>query len=876
METRHCYGGLKRIALVLMTVFSCGAPRHVVADDPQPGASASYVDVSTLPHLEGGQSLASFLPQEGRFVMKVKRGWEGLLYVAVEKKVGGREWHLVESNGVGCRRDASLGKEEQMFFPSLDPVLEAAFVDEVSKFAAVRKGVATLRYVSALDKESSKMIKCELRIEVESDTSELDAAIREACPKAIVKATEVRWAAFLTGTVPTQDDIGLINAVAEQFYPQVISKLKVADAPDEQKRDRASSPDAPVSSKSNLMPSSDKSVRKSRSQDQLNELHALREDVRGLREEVRRLTNLISTKRKSSDPLNLAPQIRKDLSDAGCQMLIFTATWCTPCQKMQPIINSLKRQGYGLRIVDVDQESSLVRNFDVETVPQFIVVSHGEAIERISGLTTEEKLKALLKKYDLGPTNAQRQIDDNSAIDPEAERIRGALQQEIACAFDNTPLTDVIKQIQKQLNINIVMDVRALEEEGISATAPVTIEVSGISARSALQLILQPLNLAVVIGDEVLKVTSRQRSKGDMIVISYPLGDLLDNLKNPSPIKPDDEIRSKSLLQIVEIIRGTIEPETWDEVGGPAAIKIHEQTRCLLVRQTSDVHVKIRKLLDEIRGTRTLPRMQSSRGKYLSTVPEPTGPDLKVVTYSVADLLIPAPNQDGKVRQPDHSDWLRLTESITTTIEPECWSGGPCSIRGHEQTLSLVIRAPDSVQDRVAKLLERNRQRLDLNLDFEVKSFETSEEGNVESLGITFDPMLKTARLDGKTVTSVLKTVTDNGGEIVTIPKITVSNGNVACIKRTNDENGLPVRNLYLRGSVVANSNSIRINTAFRSHSILQDLISHSFKIDDGGYLLFDATEQAQREIPKLAPGRRVYMLVQTRMLKTAEEPLSP
>ena len=58
-----------------------------------------------------------------------------------------------------------------------------------------------------------------------------------------------------------------------------------------------------------------------------------------------------------------------------------------------------------------------------------------------------------------------------------------------------TPLVKVIRHIQKIADVNIVLDTAALEEEHVPTSTDIrTIGVDGITLRSALNLILDPLN----------------------------------------------------------------------------------------------------------------------------------------------------------------------------------------------------------------------------------------------------------------------------------------------------------------------------------------------------------------------------------------------
>ena len=79
-------------------------------------------------------------------------------------------------------------------------------------------------------------------------------------------------------------------------------------------------------------------------------------------------------------------------------LLDFTATWCGPCQKMSPLISRLKREGYPIKKVDVDQEPDLAKRFNVTSIPAFVLVVEGREVARSVGSTTESNLRRMLAR----------------------------------------------------------------------------------------------------------------------------------------------------------------------------------------------------------------------------------------------------------------------------------------------------------------------------------------------------------------------------------------------------------------------------------------------------------------------------------------------
>ncbi len=93
----------------------------------------------------------------------------------------------------------------------------------------------------------------------------------------------------------------------------------------------------------------------------------------------------------------------------------------------------------------------------------------------------------------------------------------------------------MIEEIQKIADVNIVFDNAGLEEERVTSATTVTIAVDGITLRSALNLILEPLNLGYMINNEVLVITSRLKQQGKLEPRAYPVADLVMPIPNATP-----------------------------------------------------------------------------------------------------------------------------------------------------------------------------------------------------------------------------------------------------------------------------------------------------------------------------------------------------
>ncbi len=122
-----------------------------------------------------------------------------------------------------------------------------------------------------------------------------------------------------------------------------------------------------------------------------------------------------------------------------------------------------------------------------------------------------------------------------SSTSPAARRIREALSQVVDYPIlDDTPLEEAIKQISERHDIPITIDRRALEDLGLDPSSEVSGWLEGVTLRTALKRMLDNLELAYYIDEEVLVITSRDRAAEKLITKVYPVGDLVVPLFNPA------------------------------------------------------------------------------------------------------------------------------------------------------------------------------------------------------------------------------------------------------------------------------------------------------------------------------------------------------
>lgn len=77
----------------------------------------------------------------------------------------------------------------------------------------------------------------------------------------------------------------------------------------------------------------------------------------------------------------------------------FWAPWCGPCQAMMPTLDNLMNEGYTVGKVNVDEQGELAGMFRVMSIPTFVVMKDGKAVEQVIGGQSIDTLKELMNKH---------------------------------------------------------------------------------------------------------------------------------------------------------------------------------------------------------------------------------------------------------------------------------------------------------------------------------------------------------------------------------------------------------------------------------------------------------------------------------------------
>ncbi len=81
----------------------------------------------------------------------------------------------------------------------------------------------------------------------------------------------------------------------------------------------------------------------------------------------------------------------------------FWAPWCGPCKMMGPIVETLAHEYEGKNIkigkCNVDENPDSAGQYNVLSIPTFIIFKNGAAVDQVVGGVQKEKLQELINKH---------------------------------------------------------------------------------------------------------------------------------------------------------------------------------------------------------------------------------------------------------------------------------------------------------------------------------------------------------------------------------------------------------------------------------------------------------------------------------------------
>lgn len=371
----------------------------------------------------------------------------------------------------------------------------------------------------------------------------------------------------------------------------------------------------------------------------------------------------------------------------------------------------LEAESYAMRAHELDPENSMAAAaVSMAKMQRNVSVAKSNKSEKekffLEGLNDAEKVGSLLtvdKPLDGGADSAADRRNKRTAslttlANPQrktaADReIESRLNTPVNINFKDSTLREALEDLRKYYNINIVPDVAALEEEGISLDRPVTLMLEQVSLKSALNLMLRSAHLTYVIKDEVLLITTESQARGKLVTVTYQVTDLITPLENFGTTKPGQSLTNRGMTK--QTMTGAGAGNNPTPIQSPFSLSGGQPT-----------------------GSPSGGALQNSDGQNV-VVSKKGG-------QTTEDTLI---------------------KLITATINPQSWNtvGGPGSIEFFPLTNSLVINQTPDIQEQVQDLLNNLRRLLDQEVAIEIRFISIAEDF-YERIGVNFNMNIKTDR----------------------------------------------------------------------------------------------------------------------------------
>ncbi len=305
--------------------------------------------------------------------------------------------------------------------------------------------------------------------------------------------------------------------------------------------------------------------------------------------------------------------------------------------------------------------------------------------------------------------------EDSKAADIEAKMNSVRVPTE----FIDLPLEEVLAFLSDTSEIPIVLDKRSLAEIGISPDQPIDLAVKDLTLKQAFAVLAEQQDLSWYVVGGMIIVTTHEEAERELEIRLYPVRDLVWhglNIRDPalrtqlwqltrtSPdglIKPlgRTDLKKTDLPQmpdfdnLVQTITSTLQPSSWEELGGPGSITNYPLCDCLVVQQTREVHEKLAELLYQIRS-----QSESVDREQLADKIKQISQDILTVRYT--PYQVTGTNVDF-----NRDDFQSIGAQVKQLIEPDSWGDKDHFVIATQG--GLIVRQERDAHEKIANFLDQ-------------------------------------------------------------------------------------------------------------------------------------------------------------------------
>lgn len=180
-------------------------------------------------------------------------------------------------------------------------------------------------------------------------------------------------------------------------------------------------------------------------------------------------------------------------------------------------------------------------------------------------------------------------------------KIEAILRQPCSLDIDESSLQDACDYINQKHDIDVRLDAKALADAAIDASVLVTFHSKDLPLGSALDLILEDLDLTYILQHGVLKITSKEKADGILTMRVYPVEDLVDSTQAISGPR-----QKSSYDALIRLIEDSIAPDNWTVHSGIGSIKPFRlpSGAAIVVSNTRRVQTEVATLIADLRAAK--------------------------------------------------------------------------------------------------------------------------------------------------------------------------------------------------------------------------------------------------------------------------------
>ncbi len=286
------------------------------------------------------------------------------------------------------------------------------------------------------------------------------------------------------------------------------------------------------------------------------------------------------------------------------------------------------------------------------------------------------------------------------AVDPpQHDVLRQKQNEQLSVEFDELPLNLAVKELVRQVQVDIRLDTSSLSDAGISERSPVSLKMTDRPLNSILRALLLKLQLTWVFRDGVLEITTQEKADELHKTAVFDVRDLCRNQKESSGLMHAIHTQTRS---------------KWIDVDGEGGAMISPKPGVLVVRNTERTLDETAKLLESYR---TALRISKPRDNAEADPKELITRYYRLPKNIAIDLekLLPEliqPETWRSATRPDANGTIRTVASKSELVRASPSDSTPKTSVGVPETVIipnsvLIIRQSRETHEAIAKLINK-------------------------------------------------------------------------------------------------------------------------------------------------------------------------